>query len=382
MSLQDPRDVVGDPTRECRGIRVRFDGVAPRVQLVALLVVDARAADPRLAIVVFLGRWRCSLVRLGSRRRARGRRIRGLAHPHRHSIEPGAHRGYFGRDDVGVTRDLFEIAHLVRDLDAHRGRVLREERAAGRDQPRGAERPFDAAATPIRAQLADDAGHVRRHVLDDPDAQLDRLDRRTVVHADLAVQRLLDVVAAPPTVIGRRRRLLQLAISPLFDLDLLVGRDDFAKILVRVEPQRIAGKRCRGISSLLVRRVGSEACSNIPPDLLHEPSRDLVDNSHWRLTHDYSSPGVASSLDSAASTSWVIAAATSRLSSNVEFGPHRARTSRATRAASSRAAGSTTRGAGRFAIGSEPDPPARHSQGGEKTRSGSDPPWARSMSTT
>ena len=35
-----------------------------------------------------------------------------------------------------------------------------------------------APAALVGAQLADDARHIRRHVLDDPDAQLDRLDRR------------------------------------------------------------------------------------------------------------------------------------------------------------------------------------------------------------
>jgi hypothetical protein len=127
-----------------RRIRVRFDGVAPRVQLVALGVVDAGAADPRLAIVVFLRRWRCPLVRLGSRRRAGRGWIGWLAHPDRHSIQPGAHRRDVGRDKLGLTGNLLEICNLVGDLDADLRGALREERATGGHKARGAERPLDA----------------------------------------------------------------------------------------------------------------------------------------------------------------------------------------------------------------------------------------------
>jgi len=87
------------------------------------------------------------------------------------------------------------LAPLVRDLDAHLRGVLGDKRATWGHQPRGAQGPLDTTTAFVSAQLAHDPCHVRRHVLDDPDVQLDRLDRRAIVNAGFAVQRLLDVVA-------------------------------------------------------------------------------------------------------------------------------------------------------------------------------------------
>ncbi|HEU4731892.1 MAG TPA: hypothetical protein VFT22_28550 [Kofleriaceae bacterium] len=66
------------------------------------------------------------------------------------------------------------------------------------------QRLLHGTAASVSAQLADDASHIRRHVLDDPEAHFDRLDCRTVAHANLAVQRLFDVVASPTAMVRGR----------------------------------------------------------------------------------------------------------------------------------------------------------------------------------
>jgi hypothetical protein len=116
-------------------------------------------------------------------------------------------------DDLDGSRHLFKRRRLICDLDAHFRGVLGEKGSTGRNQAGDAQRALNAPAALVGCQLTDDARHVGRHVLDDPDAQLDRLDRRAVVDADLTIQGLLDVVAAPAAVVGRRRGLFQSSIT-------------------------------------------------------------------------------------------------------------------------------------------------------------------------
>ncbi len=59
----------------------------------------------------------------------------------------------------------------------------------------------------VGAHLADDARHVRCHVLDDADDELDGLHGPTVVDAHLAVESLLDTMGAEPAKVRGRRRL-------------------------------------------------------------------------------------------------------------------------------------------------------------------------------
>src|SRR5262249_111751 len=71
---------------------------------------------------------------------------------------------------------------------------------------------------------------------DDPDAQLDWLDRRPVVDPALGVQWFLEMMAAPTGVVGRRRSLFQSMVTTPLHLDLLRGRDGLTKLLVGIQP--------------------------------------------------------------------------------------------------------------------------------------------------
>jgi hypothetical protein len=197
----------------------------------------------------------------------------------------GADRRDLRGDDLGSARNLFERRRLVCDLDAHLRGVLGEKGSTGRNQAGDAQRSLDAPAALVGAQLADDARHVRRHVLDDPDAQLDRLDRRAVVDADLAIQGRLDVVAAPAAVVGRRRGLFQSPITTSLHHDLLRSRDALAEILIGIQPQHVARKRGGRIAPLLEGRIRPQPLPDIAPDLQHEPSSNVTHNACWLRSH-------------------------------------------------------------------------------------------------
>jgi hypothetical protein len=155
----------------------------------------------------------------------------------------------------------------------------------GGTQAGDAQRALDTPAALVGGQLTDDASHVGRHVLDDPDAHLDRLDRLAVVDADLTIQGLLDVVAAPAAVVGRRRGLFQSSITTSLHHDLLRSRDALAEILVGIQPQHVA-RKCRGcITPLLEGRVRPQPLPNLATDLQHEPSSNVTDNTHRLRSH-------------------------------------------------------------------------------------------------
>ncbi|MBK9035643.1 MAG: hypothetical protein IPL61_31045 [Myxococcales bacterium] len=346
VRAHDPRDVLGDPARDGRRVGARLGCVPPRAQLVALPVVDAHAPDPCHSIVVVLRRRRRPLVRLGAGGWARGVGVGRLAHAHRHPIDAAADGPHVGRQDVDIARGLLEPLDVTGDLVAQVGGSFREERPAGWCEPDDAQGPGDATAASIGPQLADDARHVRRHLLDDPCPQFDRLDRRAVVHTDLPVERLVDVVVAPATVVGRRRGLREAPVAVALDLNFGCAYDQRAQPDVGAQPERVARDRRRGILFLLERGPGSQLLRDLTIDDLGEATCRVAHDPHGAGAHGHPpafAPSGRRCANTAASSTAIAAAASSR-SSNVAFGPTRASTSRSIISAILTVTGSSDRG--------------------------------------
>ncbi|HUS27783.1 MAG TPA: hypothetical protein VMZ53_04725, partial [Kofleriaceae bacterium] len=274
---------------------------------------------------------------------------------------------------------------MVRDLDAHRRRAFRDESSTWRDQAHGAERSFDATATSIGAQLAHDARHVWRHVLNDPDAQLDRFDRRTVVHANLAVKVLVDFVAAPSAVVSRRRCLLHPAVVPSLDHHFVRVRDRFAEISILAVPQRVAAQRRRHLLAFLEGRVFPEAFANRAIDHFRELERDFIHHPRRRRCHGQPPSlddfAAASRIANSAITSASMVAAAASRSSKVEVGPSLMAISRSIMFAISTACGLTVLCLRRIsptlillAPSFKPVAPNHRSSSSHDQRSGLDPP--------
>jgi hypothetical protein len=250
---------------------------------------------PRHAVVVFLGGRRGSLIGSGSGRYGRVVRVAvRLAHTYGgHPIHPAAHRGDFVGHHLGGTRHRLEFLHIRRQLLGHVPHALLQKRSARRHQAHRSHRAPHLAAVAVAGQFADDPGQVWRHVLDDPGAQLDRLDRWAVVHAHQPVERLFDMMRAPAPVILGARRLLEPTIALALHDDLRISRDQILEILVLVQPQHPARHLTGGRILLLERQLRAVATAHLSAHQLHQPAKGLVPRIDlWDL--DVAGHGIAS----------------------------------------------------------------------------------------